>query len=186
MATALEWNGSRFLREVERRSGTMVSACLQCHKCSTGCPVSEEMNVVSSQIMRLVHLGAEREVLTSNAIWLCASCEACTTRCPMEIDVAAVMDTLRMMAVERGAELAMAQGRQFNQAFLDSVRRHGRAFELETLLLYKLKSRTFFDDIEKAPQMLATGKLALLPKRSRSVGRVRQVFREAAREEQKR
>ena len=41
------------------------------------------MDFLPSQIMRLVHLGAENEVLGSQAIWLCASCEACTTRCPM-------------------------------------------------------------------------------------------------------
>ncbi len=44
-------------------------------------------------------------MLGSRAIWLCASCEACTTRCPMGIDMAAVMDALRMMAVERKAAL---------------------------------------------------------------------------------
>ena len=52
----------------------------------------------------------------------------------MEIDIASVMDTLRVMAVERGVDLTNARGKLFNQAFLDSVRRHGRAFELETLL----------------------------------------------------
>jgi heterodisulfide reductase subunit C len=186
MSAALEWNGPGFLREVERRSGTRVSACFQCHKCSTGCPIGKDMDVLSSQIMRLIHLGAETAALTSRAIWLCASCEACTTRCPMQIDIAAVMDTLRMMAVERGVGLTNARGKQFNQAFLDSVRRHGRAFELETLLFYKLRSRTIFADMDKAPQMLAKGKLALLPKRSRSVGQVRQVFKTAARKEEKR
>jgi len=34
--------------------------------------------------------------------------------------------------------------------------------------------------------MLAKGKLALMPKRSRSVGQVRQVFRTAIREEEQR
>jgi heterodisulfide reductase subunit C len=186
MSSALEWKGLGLMRAVERHSGAKVSACFQCHKCSTGCPVGEEMDLLSSQIMRLIHLGAEREILTSRAIWLCASCEACTTRCPMEIDIAAVMDTLRMMAVERGVELPNARGKQFNQSFLDSVRRHGRAFELETLLFYKLRSGTFFDDVDKAPQMLAKGKLALMPKRSRSVSAVRRVFDNAAREEKKR
>ena len=103
MAERLSWNDDSFLREVERRSGTSVSACYQCHKCSTGCPLGTEMEAQTSQVMRLLHLGAEREVLESEAIWLCASCEACTSRCPMGIDIAAVMDTLRMMAVERRA-----------------------------------------------------------------------------------
>ena len=61
------------------------------------------MDLLPSQVMRLVHLGAEDEVLESQAIWLCASCEACTTRCPMDIDIAAVMDALRILAVERKA-----------------------------------------------------------------------------------
>ena len=102
MSEAVPWNDPTFLREVERRSGAAVSACFQCHKCSTGCPVAPEMDVMSSQIMRLIHLGARDEALASQAIWLCASCEACTTRCPQGIDIAAVMDTLRMMAVEAG------------------------------------------------------------------------------------
>jgi heterodisulfide reductase subunit C2 len=186
MASMLEWKGSGFLREVERRSGTKVSACLQCHKCSTGCPTGADMDLLSSQVMRLIHLGAANEVVTSRAIWLCVSCEACTTRCPMEIDVAAVMDTLRMIAVERGVKLSNARGRQFNQAFLNSVRRHGRAFELEALLSYKLRSGTFFADADKAPAMFAKGKLALLPKGIPSVGQVRQVFEDAIQEEKKR
>jgi heterodisulfide reductase subunit C len=101
MTETLQWKGAAFLDAVERRAGTPVSACFQCHKCSTGCPVGPEMDLLSSQIMRLIHLGAEEELLQSRAIWLCASCEACSTRCPMEIEIAAVMDTLRMMAVEQ-------------------------------------------------------------------------------------
>ena len=82
MATTekMEWKGGALLAEVERRSGAQVSACYQCHKCSTGCPIAPEMDYLSSQIMRLIHLGAEDEILRSNAIWLCASCETCTTR----------------------------------------------------------------------------------------------------------
>ena len=136
---------------MERRSGTPVSACFQCHKCSTGCPIGPEMDLLSSQVMRLIHLGAEAEVLGSQAIWLCASCEACTTRCPMGIDIAGVMDTLRMMAVERKVALPDARGEQFNRSFLNSVRRHGRVFELGMMIAYKLRSRDFFADADKAP-----------------------------------
>jgi heterodisulfide reductase subunit C2 len=186
MADSLEWNSSDFLREVERLSGTPVSACFQCHKCSTGCPIGPEMDLLSSQVMRLIHLGAEAEVLGSQSIWLCASCEACTTRCPMGIDIAAVMDTLRMMAVERKVALPDARGEQFNRSFLSSVRHHGRVFELGMMIGYKLRSRRFFADADKAPQMLKKGKLSLLPKRSGSAGEVRKVFRQAEEEEKQR
>ncbi len=47
--SAIEWSGDSFMRTVEQRSGASVSACLQCHKCSTGCPVGPEADFLSSQ-----------------------------------------------------------------------------------------------------------------------------------------
>jgi heterodisulfide reductase subunit C2 len=186
MADTLAWSGGAFLEEVERRSGTPVSACFQCHKCSTGCPIGPEMDLLSSQVMRLIHLGADGEALESQAIWLCASCEACTTRCPMGIDVAGVMDTLRMMAVERKVGLPDVRGREFNRSFLNSVRRHGRVYELGMLTAYKLRTRDFFSDADKALTMLGKGKLGLLPKRGGAGGEVKEVFRRAEEEEKRR
>jgi len=182
MPDTVEWTANGFLRDVEERSGTTISACYQCHKCSTGCPIGPEMDLMSSQIMRLIHLGAEQEVLESRAIWLCASCEACTTRCPMGIDIAGVMDALRIMAVDREVALPDARGQQFNRSFLNSVRRHGRVYELGMMMAYKLRSRELMADADKAPRMLAKGKLSLLPKRSGSVGEVREAFRRSQEE----
>ena len=182
MSEILHWNGSDFVQDVQQRSGTAVSACFQCHKCSTGCPIGPEMDYLPSQVMRLVHLGAEAEVLASRAIWLCASCEACTTRCPMEIDIAGVMDALRIMAIERQVALPDAHGKQFNRSFLGSVRRHGRVYEMGMMAAYKLRTFDLFSDVGKVPQMLLKGKLSLLPKRSGDAKEVREVFRRAEEE----
>ncbi len=184
MADTLSWKNTDLLDEVQRRSGTPVSACFQCHKCSTGCPIGPEMDFLSSQIMRLIHLG-EEDVLRSEAIWLCASCEACSTRCPMEIDVAGVMDTLRMMATERKVAAPGARGQKFNRSFLSSVCRHGRVFELGMLAAYKLRSGDLFSDVGKFPKMLAKGKISLLPNRSGDSKQVREIFRRAEEEEEK-
>ena len=183
MADTLQWRGSSFLREVERRSGTPVGACFQCHKCSTGCPIGPEMDLLSSQVMRLIHLGAADEVLKSRGIWLCASCEACTTRCPMVIDIAGVMDTLRMMAVERQVDIPDSRGETFHRSFLQSVRRHGRVFEVGMLAAYKIRTRDFFSDMDKGPKMLAKKKLSLLPSRSGAAKEVKEVFKRAQAEE---
>jgi heterodisulfide reductase subunit C len=148
--------------------------------------MATDMDRLSSQVMRMIHLGQESQVLESEAIWLCASCEACTTRCPMQIDIAAVMDSLRMMAVERTVDLPNARGEQFNRSFLQSVRRNGRVFELGMMAAYKLRSRDFFTDAEKTGQMLAKGKLSLLPKKSGSAKAVADVFKRAEEEEKKR
>jgi heterodisulfide reductase subunit C2 len=184
-AAAISWNGPELTDEVGRRSGTPVGACFQCHKCSTGCPIGPEMDYLPSQIMRLVHLGADAEVLGSRAIWLCATCQACTTRCPMGIDVAAVMDTLRIMAIARQVAVPDARGKQFNRSFLASVRRHGRVFEMGMMAAYKLRTGDFFSDIGKVPLMLLKGKLAWWPRRSEGAGEVGEVFRRAEEEEGK-
>ncbi len=186
MTETLQWTGAALLEAVERRAGTPVSACLQCHKCSTGCPVGPEMDLLSSQIMRLVHLGAEDELLGSRAIWLCASCETCTTRCPMEIDIAAVMDTLRMMAVEQKVSVPDSHGKEFNRSFLGSVSRHGRVFELGMLAAFKLRCLDFFSDVGKFPKMLAKGKISLLPNRSGASKEVKEIFKRAEEEEKNR
>ena len=181
----IPWNDSGLMEEVRQRSGTRVSACFQCHKCSTGCPIGPDMDFLPSQIMRLVHLGAENEVLGSHAIWLCASCEACTTRCPMAIDIAGVMDALRMMAIDRGTVLPDARGKQFHRSFLGSVRRHGRVYEVGMMTAYKLRAGDLLSDVDKVPQLLAQGKLSLLPNRSDSVKQVREIFRRAKEEDRK-
>ncbi len=186
MADTLQWENTTLLGEVERRSGAAVGACLQCHKCSTGCVIGPDMDFLSSQVMRLIQFGEEQTVLGSRAIWLCASCEACSTRCPMDIDVAAVMDTLRMMAVERNAVAPGTRGEKFNRSFLGSVCRHGRVFELGMLTAFKLRSGDLMSDVDKFPQMLAKGKIALLPNRGGDKKQVRQIFRRADEEEKKR
>jgi heterodisulfide reductase subunit C2 len=183
MTETLQWSGADLANEIQRRSGTNAMACFQCHKCSTGCPIGPDMDLLSSQIMRLIHLGAETEVLESRAIWLCASCEACTTRCPQGIDIAGVMDALRILAVERKAAIPDGHGKQFNRSFLGSVRRHGRVFEVGMLAMYKLRSGDFFTDVGKLPQMMAKGKISLFPHRSGGVKEVREIYKRAEEEE---
>ncbi len=186
MSDTLKCTNTDFVRQVEERSGATVSSCLQCHKCSTGCPVAPEMGLLSSQVMRLIILGEEDELLKSPSIWLCASCEACTTRCPMDIDIAAVMDALRMMAIEKKLAPADVNGKHFNKAFLNSVRKNGRVHEVGMMTSYKFASKDFFADVDKAPKMFLKGKLALFPKGSKDAGKVKEVFKRAEEEEKNR
>ena len=181
----IPWHDGGLLDEVRRRSGAAVGACFQCHKCSTGCPVGAEMDFLPSQIMRLVHLGADDEALGSRAIWLCASCEACTTRCPMAIDVAGVMDALRIMAIDRRIPLPDARGSRFHRCFLGSVHRHGRVYEIGMMAAYKCRTFDLFSDAGKIPRMLAQGRLSLLPNRGGDIEQVRDIFRRADEEDRK-
>ena len=79
-------------------SGENVDLCFQCGACSSGCPMTEEMDYLPSKIIRLVQLGLE-EVLDSKTIWICTTCFNCEVRCPRGIDVANVMDALRQIVL---------------------------------------------------------------------------------------
>jgi heterodisulfide reductase subunit C len=135
--------------------------------------------------MRLIHYGEKEALLASEAIWLCASCEACTSRCPMNIDVAAVIDALRAMAVEEQAPLAMRKVDLFNRSFLKSVSRHGRVFEMGLMAGYSLKTGDLFSNLGKGTKMLVRGRLAFSPSKSKGRGKVKQVMKAVKRDPNK-
>jgi len=85
------------IKKIEDISGQNVLACYQCGKCSAGCPMVSLMDLLPNQIIRLVQLGQVGDVLNSKTIWLCASCFTCTTRCPKGVDLAKVMEALRLL-----------------------------------------------------------------------------------------
>ena len=104
----------------------------------------------------------------------------------MDIDIAAVMDTLKMMAVERGVVVPNKKSAAFGKAFLNSVARFGRVHELGTVIDYKLRTLDLFSDIDKAVTMVSRGKLSPLPNRSGGVAEARSAIERSEAEEKKR
>ena len=123
----------RIVQAIEDLSGQKVKDCYQCGKCSAGCPIGAEMDLPPNQVIRLVQLGLVDDALSSKTIWLCASCETCTTRCPREVDLAAVMDALRNLALEQGVRVPERAIVFFNRTFLSLIKRYGRVFEMELI-----------------------------------------------------
>jgi len=164
--------------EVRRRTGLNAARCYQCGKCSAGCPMAEETTLRPHDILRMVMQNRGGEVFANNSIWLCLTCETCTARCPNEVDPARIIDALREMAYDdpenRGRPPRKI--RAFNKAFLEWIRRSGRLFEFGMIAEYKLRSGALFDDVDKAPAMLARGTLKLLPPRIRGIDDVRRIF----------
>ncbi|HKJ66334.1 MAG TPA: 4Fe-4S dicluster domain-containing protein [bacterium] len=90
-----------FVEKVQEISGQNLMACYQCGKCSAGCPAVGQMDILPNQIIRLAQLGLKDRLLESGAIWICESCMMCNTRCPKGIDIAEVIETLRLILLRK-------------------------------------------------------------------------------------
>lgn len=88
---------------VEELSGENVFACYQCGMCSAGCPLTEEMDRLPSQVIRGLQLD-DPTLLDSNAMWVCASCLACEVRCPKGVDLAKLMEALRQIMLRNALD----------------------------------------------------------------------------------
>lgn len=165
-----------FIRKVEEASGQRIGNCYQCGNCSASCGFTQFYDYPVNQIMRLVQLGQRDIVLSSRSVWLCAGCQGCTTRCPCNIDVARVMETLRVMS-RLEEKVSERDVRVFYDEFLRSVRTFGRVFETGLLPVYSLLSRKPFTDMDLAPQVLKKGKLTFFPHRIHKRNEVAGIFK---------
>ncbi len=95
---------SDFVRKVEEISGQALPSCYQCGKCSAGCPMSFAMDLLPNQIIHLVRLGLEEDIAKSKTIWLCASCLTCSVRCPRGVDLARIMEALRLITLRKNID----------------------------------------------------------------------------------
>ena len=167
------------LQIVEERSGVDLRACYQCRKCTSGCPVAGLIQSPPSEIVRRLHLGAGNELLETDLVWMCLSCETCYARCPMKINIASVIDTMRTLALEKGASRPKGNMPLFNREFLRTVKDFGRSYDLSTIIGYKMGTKSFMKDTDKFPAMLKKGKIALLPPSGADKQMVKRIFSKA-------
>ncbi len=87
---------TEFLDKVEELSGESVNACIQCGTCSAGCPFVEEMDILPERVFKYIILGQKEKILEHNTMWICAACYQCSVRCPRDIDIAKIMEAVRL------------------------------------------------------------------------------------------
>ncbi len=147
---------------LEESTGNDYNCCYQCGKCTAGCPSGAFMDSPPARIMRLVQAGYIEEALKSEALWFCVGCMTCTARCPQNMDIAATMDSLRSLALEKGLvseSKAKKLVTAFHVSFLNNVRKHGRLQELSLVSSYKLRTRSYLQDSESGVKMIMSGKI---------------------------
>jgi heterodisulfide reductase subunit C len=181
-----------WLAEVDKSSGEDLSLCYQCKTCSSGCPVSFAMDIQPNQIIHMVRMGLKDEVLKSASIWLCVSCEACTTRCPNDIDVAKIIDSLRMASIKSGSKLGDKRPSVFHDSVLSSIKKKGRLYELGMIGAYTLKSGDMISSIKNGSlledakvgwKLFKSRKLKLIPKRIKGRKEIKKLFKKLKRGE---
>ena len=169
-----------------------VSACFQCKKCSSGCPLTFAMDLLPDRVIRLAILGQEEMLLQSRTIWVCSSCETCTTRCPNGIDIAGVMDWLKEEALRRGCA-SQPEVARFHQTFLKTVQMGGGRLSEPLLLglyrlkgggvLEKIKSGALLGELRLGWELARRGRLVpRLPRKLKGAGEIKEIFAKAGKQ----
>ena len=169
---------SGFCSSIKHLSAENFNRCMQCRTCSAACPFSWAMDIKPNQLLRMIQFGMNSELLKSSTIWLCVGCHTCTSFCPMNIDIPAVMDALRALALKEGVAPAEPNILGFHQAVLDSINRHGRTHKLGVMMRYKLSSGALLSDMDVGLKMLAKGRLELMPTTINELDQVKSMFKE--------
>ena len=141
--------------------GENAYKCYQCKRCTSGCPVALYSEMHPAMIMRAVQLGQLDMVFDDRFIWLCTGCETCTTRCPQGIDIAAIMDELKIIARRDGRIPAGTPSAAMLKLNYDSFVRWGRMWEVELIARDVLKrpAASVKSWLSLGPKMLLKGKI---------------------------
>ena len=85
--------------EVSEKVGAKsLLKCIQCGVCSSGCTVSQYIDLQPHRVVASLLLGLKDVILSSNAIWTCSLCHRCTERCPKGVDYSFILALLRNIA----------------------------------------------------------------------------------------
>lgn len=146
-----------FLARVVAESGQDLSACLQCGKCSGGCPITSAEVGGPRRLVAQILYGAKRQALADPTWWYCVACGTCMTRCPVEINMYRVATALCEMAEREGIAPSEPDIHLFEQLFLGSVERHGRANELRVVAGFNLRTHRPFKDLAQGFTLMRKG-----------------------------
>jgi len=165
-----------FVRKVEALSGTSVRRCMQCGKCSAGCPMATFMEHPPNRVVRLLQLGQWQRLLSGQSIWYCASCETCSARCPNKVHLASVMDALRKLSWDSEGPSKESNVQLADKLFLENIRKYGRQYEMRLAAMFNVKSGQLLKDLALGPKLLSKGKLKMLHSKNKNLSEIEKIF----------
>jgi heterodisulfide reductase subunit C len=131
--------------------------CVQCGKCSSGCPVAFDTSHTPRKLLRFLQWGWLEDASRSPFVPLCAQCQTCTVRCPRGIDVSGVVLALQRTGRARG----WIRPDSFHKTLEEMIERTGRVSELRLGLLVAMRRLPVhpLEDLILFFKMLLRGKL---------------------------
>ncbi len=91
----------RFRQKIREISGQNFQQCFQCGTCSGSCPMTEHLDLMPRQVMALIQFGQADALDASRTPFVCASCHTCMVRCPRGLDIAKIMEAVRLVKLRR-------------------------------------------------------------------------------------
>ncbi|MBU7033441.1 MAG: 4Fe-4S dicluster domain-containing protein [Theionarchaea archaeon] len=77
-----------------------VEKCVQCGKCTAGCPSGRQSRLRTRMLVQLAYQG--RDVTDMKELWDCTTCYNCAERCPKGVNTVDAVIALRNLAVRKG------------------------------------------------------------------------------------
>lgn len=169
-----------YLKTIRQELITIVEPniyyCYQCGKCTAGCPLSDVYEYQPNQVIRLIQLNKIASILNANSVYLCASCEICSSRCPQEVDIAAIMNYLRIKSWHY-KQFKLSGIANFYGIFLRILKIFGRSFEPLLILILNVSNKKFFNDFDVAVKILKKRKIKLIPEFVKKRSEVSQIVK---------
>lgn len=146
-----------FLTQVMAESGQNLLECLQCGKCSGGCPITSAEVGGPRRLIAEILYGLKEAALKDPTWWYCVSCGTCMTRCPVEINMYRVATALCEMAERDKIRPSEPDIHLFEELFLKSVKKYGRAKELKVVRDFNLRTLRPFKDLRQGLSLMFKG-----------------------------
>ncbi len=164
--------------------GENIKRCFQCGTCVASCPIWEiDERFNPRKIIRMALLGMREEVLSREFIWLCSKCYACYERCPQDVRITELMSAIVSIAEREGKKgniVIKSTKPIFDRAFINSIRKYGRNFEMEIIIKGVLATkgiRGLLSYVSDGFTMLKKGKLGLRPEKVKEMSQIEGIFK---------